>query len=416
MDNITHSLAGMLAAEAILVWRREARQERRAAAYVVSALANNLPDIDIVYTWITRPKPLGSLLHHRGHTHTLLLALLMAGLLGLGAWRWFSRRHADATVRDQHLFFGLALLGPVLHLGMDFGNNYGVHPFWPISGRWFYGDTIFIIEPLWWAATIPILAQLLRRGWLKVVLWIVLGAVLLVAWFVPFVLPASRFALLALSAGAFAVGHFWSQRARVAFAVVTCLAVATVFALGAQAAKARLRRAAEGAFPALHAHDIATTPAPANPACWEGLLVGEQGGSYRVLRATVALWPLRAEQCTVGLDVDPTAQVRPLDRPLREGVRWVSEYRAELSQLRQLARDDCRFRALLEFARLPYWSSWGSATMGSRGPGKFAGDLRYDRQPSLDFSDISLPDDPHTGECPRFLPGWQLPRADLLQP
>src|SRR6188768_1978193 len=109
----------MLLAEAVCVARGETRKPVRAAAYLVSALANNLPDVDIVYTWITGPRPLGSLLHHRGHTHTLLLALPGAWLLGLGVWRWFSRRTADATPRDRQLFLGLALAGVVLHLAMD---------------------------------------------------------------------------------------------------------------------------------------------------------------------------------------------------------------------------------------------------------------------------------------------------------
>ena len=187
MENVTHALAGMLVAEAVCVFRRETRPELRATAYLVSALANNLPDIDIVYTWITGPKPLGSLLHHRGHTHTLLLALPGAWLLGVLIWRWFSRRNAGATPRDRRLFVGLSLAGVVLHLSMDFGNNYGVHPFWPLSSRWFYGDSIFIIEPLWWVILIPLFVTTLRKRWLQVLLTVLLAALLMACWFVPFV-------------------------------------------------------------------------------------------------------------------------------------------------------------------------------------------------------------------------------------
>ena len=70
--------------------------------------------------------------------------------------------------------------GRELHLAMDFANNYGVHPFWPLSGRWFYGDTIFIIEPLWLVLLIPVLAHRLERRWLKVLLWCLLAALLAV--------------------------------------------------------------------------------------------------------------------------------------------------------------------------------------------------------------------------------------------
>ena len=103
------------------------------------------------------------------------------------------------------------------------------------------------------------------------------------------------------------------QRARVRFAVAACASVALLFALCGARARANLRRATVAAFPALEVHDIATTPLPTNPACWEGLVAGEQGGSYRVLRATVALAPLEAADCNAGMDVEPTAPVEPLE-------------------------------------------------------------------------------------------------------
>ena len=138
MDNVTHTLAGMLVAEAVCTLRRESRPELRAAAYLLSALANNLPDVDVVYSsWLTGPKPLGSLLHHRGHTHTLLFALPAACLLYWVALRLYRRKNLLFSADETRVLLGLSLGGPLLHLLMDLGNNYGVHPFWPISGRWF---------------------------------------------------------------------------------------------------------------------------------------------------------------------------------------------------------------------------------------------------------------------------------------
>lgn len=404
MDNLTHSLAGMLLAEAACVWRRERRPHVRAWAYLVSAVANNLPDIDVAYTWMDGPKPLGSLLNHRGHTHTLALALPGAWLLGWAAWRWFARRHPGAASPERELLLLLALLGPVAHLLLDFGNNYGVHPFWPLSGRWFYGDTIFIVEPLWLALAVPVLAQTLARRWLRILIWVLLCAVLVLYWYLPFFNGTARVVLLGTVAAAFVVARRGSERARITFALGGWLAVALVFALGSQLAKARLRNAAEAAFPALSVHDISASPLPGDPTCWEGLVAGEQGDTYRVLRATVALPPARA--CAVGADTDPTAPVVPLERAARGGVRWLTEYHASLSELSRLRRDDCRFRALLRFARLPYVAS----------SGRVAGDLRYDRKPELDFSDVPLPASPAEGDCPRFIPGWSEPRAALFQP
>ncbi len=396
----------MLLAEAVCVVRREQRQHVRAVSYLVSALANNLPDTDIVYSWLDGPKPLGSLLHHRGHTHTVTLALPMAWLLGFAVWRWFRKRHEDAGGSERGLIFGLALVGPLLHLLMDFGNNYGVHPFWPLTGDWFYGDSIFIVEPLWLAVLVPILTRALARRWLKVLLWVVLSAVLVAYWFLPFFSYTGRLCLLAVALASLLVARNPSPAVRVAYGWAGVLTVALVFALASQRAKSNLREATEAAFPALQVHDISAAPLPGNPTCWEGLVAGEQGGLYRVLRATVALGSGPAEACRAGTDVEPTAPVTLLDRAPRGGVRWVSEYQASVSALARLREEDCRFRGLLRFARLPYVSSTG----------RVAGDLRYDRQPGLDFSDVELPAHARDGKCPKLVPGWSEPRGALFQP
>lgn len=396
----------MLVAEVVCAARREQRQHVRAALYLVSALGNNLPDSDIVYSWLDGPKPLGSLLHHRGHTHTLIIALPMAWLLGLALWRWFQRRHADAGETEKRWIFGLALAGPALHLLMDFGNNYGVHPFWPITGRWFYGDSIFIVEPLWLAVLVPILARAIARRWLRVLLWVVLIAVLTASWFLPFFSWTTRLCLLAVSGLSLLVSRQAGTAARAWYGLGGALTVALVFAVASQRAKVDLREAARAAFPALAVHDISAAPLPANPRCWEGLLAGEQSGVFRVLRATVSLGGGPASSCGAGTDVSPTAPVARLSRAERGGVRWISEYSADVSALSRLRRSDCRFAALLHFARLPYVSA----------DGRVAGDLRYDRQPGLDFSDVPLPTRSGEGTCPKLVPGWSEPRGELFQP
>ena len=119
----------------------------RAAALTTAVLANNVPDFDFLYVGITGGR-LGYLLHHRGHTHTLaaapLLALLGVALVAFGFRLGKASAHAPATSRTWAC---CATLGCVLHVFMDFGNNYGVHPFWPLYDGWLYGDAIFIIDP-----------------------------------------------------------------------------------------------------------------------------------------------------------------------------------------------------------------------------------------------------------------------------
>lgn len=134
----------MMVAEGVCAARRGVSSTFRTAAYAISALANNIPDIDPIHTGITKPPPLGNLLHHRGHTHTLPIAWLLGALIALAVMKWIERRQGAFARADQRWLIGLGLLGATLHITMDFGNNYGVHPFWPADTHWYYGDSIFI--------------------------------------------------------------------------------------------------------------------------------------------------------------------------------------------------------------------------------------------------------------------------------
>ncbi|MGZ8493955.1 MAG: metal-dependent hydrolase, partial [Gemmatirosa sp.] len=82
MDNVTHSLAGLLLAESAVQLRARrtgaAPSPRfRAVAAVASMIAANLPDADLLYTGVGGDR-LTYMLHHRGHTHTVVVALLAA--------------------------------------------------------------------------------------------------------------------------------------------------------------------------------------------------------------------------------------------------------------------------------------------------------------------------------------------------
>src|SRR5690606_20591590 len=128
----------------------------RKVYWLVSILGNNLPDLDILYAGLTLNGRLGYLLHHRGHTHTLLIGLLQGAIIGAVAQYWLKRNVKNLSSWDEKAIWFLSLLSPVIHLGMDSLNNYGVHPFWPFWNGWMYGDSVFIIEPLLWLALFPV--------------------------------------------------------------------------------------------------------------------------------------------------------------------------------------------------------------------------------------------------------------------
>jgi inner membrane protein len=44
----------------------------------------------------------------------------------------------------------LGYVGVLSHVAMDWLNNYGVRLLMPFSSRWFYGDSVFIVDPWLW--------------------------------------------------------------------------------------------------------------------------------------------------------------------------------------------------------------------------------------------------------------------------
>src|SRR6185295_3005347 len=107
--------------------------------------------------------PLGYLLHHRGHTHTLVgLLVQMAALAAVYRFLPPVRRLLpDERVR-LWVLISVALLS---HLLLDAGNSYGVHPFFPFDSRWYYGDAVFILEPwLWLLLGMPVAWMASRAG------------------------------------------------------------------------------------------------------------------------------------------------------------------------------------------------------------------------------------------------------------
>jgi inner membrane protein len=153
MDNITHSVVGLGVGALIdrsLPPEPDAAGERvrQRMLLTIGCLASNFPDLDLVLTRLLAP-PLGYLLHHRGHTHTLLAAIGEVALLLALVWLLWpnARRLLRASRHARRGALLAAGAGLVLHLAMDGMNVYGVHPFWPFDNNWYYGDLVFIVEP-----------------------------------------------------------------------------------------------------------------------------------------------------------------------------------------------------------------------------------------------------------------------------
>jgi inner membrane protein len=151
MEPITHFLTGACIG-------RAGFNRKTACATVVATLAAEAADMDIL--WGFRG-PVANLQHHRGITHTFIgapvVAAVVVGAIG-GFHLWRKRRTSSADRTNSaapRLHWGwlylTGLIAALVHILLDWTNNYGVRPFFPFNPRWYAGSFVFIAEPVWWA-------------------------------------------------------------------------------------------------------------------------------------------------------------------------------------------------------------------------------------------------------------------------
>jgi inner membrane protein len=129
-------------------------------------VAANLPDIDVLAFATDTP----SVAIRRGWTHGVLAqALLPIALTGAFILidRWRRPPSRDTPSVNPLLLLVLCYVGVLSHVGMDWLNNYGVRLLMPFSNRWFYGDSVFIIDPWLWMTFAAgfVIARRWRRPW-----------------------------------------------------------------------------------------------------------------------------------------------------------------------------------------------------------------------------------------------------------
>jgi inner membrane protein len=134
MDNITHTLTGLMMARAGL-----ARTTPRGGSLMMM-LAANTPDLDAVSFFFGGPGGLTYLEYHRGYAHSLALAPVMA-VIPLLLAHWI--RGASISWKA----WLACLLGVLSHLALDLTNVYGVRLLLPFSPRWLHLDITQIIDP-----------------------------------------------------------------------------------------------------------------------------------------------------------------------------------------------------------------------------------------------------------------------------
>ncbi len=136
MDSITHIVLGATIGEVI------AGKQLGKKAMVIGAIAQSVPDFDFIMSiWL---RPVDELLSHRGITHSILFALVIATTIGLLASKL--KRPNNLSASKWMIFIALELFA---HLILDGLNNYGVGWFEPFSQQRISFNVIYVADPFY---------------------------------------------------------------------------------------------------------------------------------------------------------------------------------------------------------------------------------------------------------------------------
>ncbi|MBI2712626.1 MAG: hypothetical protein HYX41_07225, partial [Bdellovibrio sp.] len=155
----------------------------------------------------------------------------------------------------------------MFHILMDYWNNYGVHPFSPFWNRWYYGDRIFIVEPLFWFCLLPLVFQVARSAWWRA-LCLGLGVFMLgLVWsgiFAPTIvsLAVTLFALLLV--------YFQKRFSLSPWVSITgVISILVLFGKYSHDSHSRLENYLRAMAPQADVIQLSAGPAPSNPFCWQ---------------------------------------------------------------------------------------------------------------------------------------------------
>lgn len=420
MDNVTHSLVGAAIAQGAIQWRlrgttsgQNVQDEVKTASiaalpmYVASIMANNFPDLDLLVTTVMDAR-LAYILHHRGHTHTLMFAplqlLMILGIFGVYA-RW---KKPDWTREDWKWFVGLGFFGCFVHIGMDSWNVYGVHPFWPLDNHWYYGDFVFILEPLIWMTVIPWLLTHTVQRWTRNLLiffysfgFVALSVAYFQTWWYPLLILT-----VGLSYG-YVVRYKLSPKPQAFVSFTALIAMLSVLLTSSLWARAELTQSIVKQSPNEKVRDIALMSYPSNPFCYQfaSMSFKDNNKTYILRRGTYSFLPkaFRCPQLLQGM----TAPMKPSKQTLKTqtgGIQGkVLEFRRPIRELQHWVKANCKVKAAMQFIRAPYWKEGKKHIQ--------IGDLRFDRRKGEDLAEFRL----HkiAKACPTLLPPWVAPFSAL---
>jgi len=415
MDNLTHSLIGLATGELCYSSQKriskKSEELTRPTLLIVSVVANNMPDLDIFLNRIYQG-PLNNLLQHRGFTHTLVGAIPQTAILMIFVWltRFISRRK-KLSFFSWKVIAATSILGLFTHILADSWNSYGVHPFWPFSNTWYYGDAIFIAEPWIWITLLAGLFSISKRVTTKYIY-----SALVIAIFA-FILKKGLIPLPILAAIAiwgilvFLFINWQTEDRKPLFSILGLAFIVLAFHGTGQFVRAHAQEAAWQKDPEAKLLDMIISPLPGNFLCWSLLTVKVLGDPpvYKLQSGYMTNWPafLSPEDCMNQMKLGNANESRikksPNDDPK---VIWTHSFKTPLEKFTALYNEDCLFREFLKFARAPYFISRKQEVQ--------FGDYRFEHIGARNFSQMTFPRVRESADCPKNLFPWGYPRTDLI--
>ncbi len=369
MDNLTHSLVGIVAAKAGL-------ERLSPGALTVCVLAANAPDADVFV--LAFGDRWDFLQHHRGITHAIVGVIGLALLVPL---IFYAVDHLGSRLRNQAPTTKLkglliaSFVASATHPFLDWTNNYGIRFFLPWSQKWSYGDLVFIVDPYIWLILGGAAFLLTAKTRSNKVIWAVVAAgltLLVIANPRSNALPNLPLIALLWIVSLIALIVLFIKRARerwgsrIAFVAIALVLCYWTF-LGFVHSKAVARGSEEAAKMAASNGEtvarLAAMPRPANPFSWD-LVFETDRAMYRF---------------ELGLmDEKPTGPSVRYAKPAPELFNTVSQQRPARVFLgfarfpvMQLTDPGCTTRTLVQLADLRYTEPGGSR-------GNFAFELPID--------------------------------------
>lgn len=146
MDSLTQIVLGASVGEAVL------GKKAGNKAMLWGAIAGTIPDLDVFFDNFFQP--IDGLYIHRGFSHSIVFAFLLAPVLGYLIHRIHRKKRPQITFKNWST---LVFWSTVTHPLLDMMTNWGTQLFWPFDYR-IAINNIFVLDPLY---TLPFLTFLI---------------------------------------------------------------------------------------------------------------------------------------------------------------------------------------------------------------------------------------------------------------